>query len=66
VYEVKAKNSFFFCLFYMRVSRNCNKGLVWWERGEGGAVPTAGAGVGGKINILNKKIFSTFTAQVLR
>jgi hypothetical protein len=40
--------------------------LIWviaW--GVGGSVATVGAGMGGKINILNKKIFSTFTAQDL-
>ena len=59
MYEVKGKESFS-RLFYIRVSGNSKNG-----RSLRGAVATAIAGVGGKINILNKKIFSTFTVQVL-
>ena len=64
MYEIKAKNSFFVYSVFVFLG-TLRRVVAWGEGGEGGAVATAGAGVGGKINILNKKIFSTFTAKVL-
>jgi len=54
---MKLRQKTFFPVYSIYVFLGALIRVVAW--GWGGALATAGAGVGGKINILNKKIFST-------